>query len=417
MTGLVLRKFVPFFYSLDDTTRFNFQIDALSAVSFGIFAGAFFPFFSITAVRLGASGMLLALITAAPFMGQLFAVYWGHRSDQGQKLPFVVSSGILSRVTLILLALTHNVELFALLIVLHFLFAAAGSPAYTALMKKIYPLQFRGQLMGKIQFVIGICRVAVTYFAGIWLDMYGYRSVFIIAGIAGIISSLIYSRLDEPKEIINSDKKKFSLKSFVKVFKNDKMLKLAITGFFIFDLGNLILAPVYPLIQVKYMGLTNFEIGHLSIFWILGWFITAPYWGKVVDHYDPIRTVIIAVLLFIGSPLIYLFNSPYYLLMVASFLGGAAGSSLEVGWLNMMINLGGENSSRYSGIYLTFLGIRGVIGPIIGNLLVAVVNPFSIFLISIQILLLGLIPFIILIEKQKKAASKSDEMVTKSISA
>ena len=401
MSELVFRKFVPFFYSLDDITKFNFRIDALSAVSFGIFAGAFFPFFSITAVRLGASGILLALITAAPFMGQLFAVYWGHRSDQGQKLPFIVTSGILSRVTLIILALTHNVEIFALLIVLHFLFASAGSPAYAALMKKIYPLQYRGQLMGKIQFIIGMCRVMVTYLAGIWLDMYGYRSIFIIAGIAGIISSLVYSRIDEPEEYRRAVRQSFSIKVFIKTFRNDKLLRLAIIGFFIFDLGNLILAPVYPLIQVNYMGLTNFEVGRLSIFWILGWFISAPIWGRVVDHYDPVRTIFIAIFLFMGLQLIYLFNSPYYFLMLASFLGGAAGSSLEVGWLNMMMNLGGDKSSQYSGIYLTFLGLRGIIGPVIGNVLISLVNPFSIFLISIQILLLGLIPFIILIEKQE----------------
>ena len=403
MLYIVSRHFAPFVNRLDDTTKFNFKIDAISAAGFGIFAGAFFPFYAVTAVRLGARGLLLTLITAAPFMGQLFAIYWGHKSEQGQKLPFVVISGILSRIALILLALTENIQIFALLVVLHFLFASAGSPAYTTLMKKIYPIQYRGRIMGKVQFIIGMMRVFVTYFGGIWLDNHGYRWLFITAGFFGILSSLIYSQIKESKEERMEINESFSIKKFIRTYKNDRFLRLAISGFFIFDLGNLILAPVYPLIQVNFLKLSNFEIGRLSIFWIIGWFLTAPLWGKVVDEFDPLKTIIISILLFTISPFIYFLKAPYILLMLASILNGAAASSLEVGWINLMMQLGGENSSRYSGIYLSFLGIRGIFGPIIGNLLLGLAAPFSIFLITISLLLLGLIPFIKLIEKRNIA--------------
>ncbi|MFW5787002.1 MAG: MFS transporter [Halanaerobiales bacterium] len=407
MYNIVLRKFVPFVQELDKSTRYNFKIDALSAVTFGVFAGAFFPFFAVTGVRLGANGLLLALITAAPFMGQLFAVYWGHKSEQGQKLPFIVTSGLISRGILILLALTRRVEIFALLVVLHFLLASAGTPAYTALMKKIYPIQYRGKLMGKVQFLIGLMRVVITYYGGIWLDLHGYRTLFIIAGTAGIISSIIYGRINEPEEEFEIIKNKFSLKEFLQIFKSDKLLRLALLGFFIFDLGNLMLAPIYPVIQVRYLGLNNLQIGQLSIFWIMGWFIFAPYWGRMVDEHSPVKAVKFAVIIFMLQPLIYFFRLPYLLLITASFTGGVAASSLEVGWLNMMINLGGNKSSRYSGLYLTILGIRGILGPVMGNILLSYIEPFNVFIVSLGLLSAGYIPFIF----YERLKSKKEERV------
>lgn len=400
----LVNRFIPFFYRLDEDTRFNMKIDMGASVCFGFFAGAVYPFFAVTAVRLGVTGTLLAMITAAPFMGQLFAVYWGHRSDQGQKLPFVVISGILSRLMVILLAFVSKAEFFALFVILHFLLASIGGPAFTSLVRKIYPLQFRGQIMGRIQFIIGMVRVVVTYLAGLWLDAHGFTSLFIVAGSFGILSSLIFTRIKEPQEKL-PPRSRFSLRNTFQLLKADRLLRLAITGFFIFDLGNLILAPVYPLVQVNELGLTNLQIGQLAIFWIAGWFTTVPLWGWIIDHFQPLHSIVISIIIFLGSPLIYFFQSPYYLLMLASFLGGAAGSSLELGWLNLMMKLGGARSSQYSGLYLTMLGVRGLIGPLIGNSLLKVMVIYHIFMVTVGLLILGSIPFIIMYFVQKGAGT------------
>ncbi|MFW6381460.1 MAG: MFS transporter [Bacillota bacterium] len=410
MTGLIVRKLVPFVYSLDVNTKTNLKVETLSAAGFGLFAGAFYPFFAVTAVRLGAAGALLALITAAPFMGQLFAVYWGHKSQESQKLPFVVISGVLSRFTVILLALTRSVELFALLIILHFLLAAAGWPAYTGLMQKIYPMQFRGQIMGRLQFIMGLSRIGVTYMAGLWLDSYGYGWVFIGAGIFGIISSIIYSRIKEPElPGKKANRSRFSLSQSWQLLKYDRVFRIALLGFFVFDLGNMLLAPIYPLFQVEYLGLSNIDIGRLSIFWIGGWFLTAPFWGQLVDRFQPIFLIMVAIGLFLISPLIYFLNLPYQLLMLASFIQGAAGSSLEVGWINLMIKLGGDKSSQYSGIYLTLLGLRGLLGPLLGNLLLGFMEINFLFLVSPVFLVMGIIPFVFLLKQRQLLLNSSGE--------
>lgn len=411
MSNILIHRFMPFVSRLDKDTRFNIKIDSLSAIAFGVFAGAFYPFFSVTAVRLGAVGITLALITAAPFMGQLFAVYWGHKSDQGQKLPFVIISGILSRIVVIFLAFTTKVEVFSLFIIVHFLLASIGGPAFTSLVRKVYPINFRGQIMGIIQFIIGSVRVGVTYLAGIWLDKQGYTSLFIIAGFFGILASLVYARIKEPEEVNLPERKRFSIKNTFKLLRADNLLSLAIIGFFIFDLGNLLLAPVYPLVQVHNLGLTNLQIGKLSIFWIFGWFSTAPIWGWIVDRFQPVYAVIISITIFIGSPLIYFFESPFIFLVLASWLNGAAGSSLEVGWINLMMKLGGQKSSQYSGLYLTVLGIRGLIGPLLGNVFTQIMPVRFIFLVTIILLLVGLIPFIILHRTQKKGVITNKSMV------
>jgi MFS family permease len=155
------------------------------------------------------------------------------------------------------------------------------------------------------------------------------------------------------------------------------------------------------LIQVNNLGLSNLQIGQLAIFWILGWFSTAPIWGWIVDRYQPLFAILISIIIFIVPPLIYFWQSPYYLLLLASFLNGAASSSLEIGWINLMLRLGGEHSSQYSGLYLTLLGIRGLIGPLIGNSLLEIMVINQVFLVTVGLLFLGLIPLIVFYYVQK----------------
>lgn len=383
--------------NLDESTRYNFKIDAAASVFFAFYAGVLYPFFPATAVRLGIDGILLALLTASPFMGHLFAVYWGHKSECKPKRKVVFYSGFISRMLLIGLGLVSNSTVFALMLILHFVIAAAGWPAFTALMQNIYPARERGRLMGSIQFIIGLSRVGVTYFAGLMIDFYGHGRLFIIAGIAGMIASFVIRKVKDPGEARDCAlaKSRFSLKNTAKILKNDNLFSLTLMGFFIFDLGNMLLVPIYPLYQVKVMGLSNFQIGQLSIFWMIGWFISAPYWGSLNDKKRPLLVVMAAVGLFMISPLIYFSNPIFYVLPLASLAAGAAGSALEVGWLNQIIRLGGSKSAVYSGIYLTALGLRGLIGPVLGGILIKYFSFNAIFILAVFFLSAGLIPLII----------------------
>ncbi|MFW6389938.1 MAG: MFS transporter [Halanaerobiales bacterium] len=384
--------------NLDKSTQYNFKIDATASIFFALYAGVLYPFFPATAVRLGIDGILLALLTASPFMGHIFAVYWGHNSENKSKRKFVFYSGFISRMLLIVLGLITNSTIFAIMLILHFVIAAAGWPAFTALMQNIYPAKERGRLMGLIQFIIGICRVGVTYGAGLMIDHFGHGRLFIVAGISGMIASYIIRKVKDPVEITDRSlkKRKFSVKETISILKGDRLFRLTMLGFFVFDLGNMLLVPIYPLYQVGKMGLSNFQIGQLSVFWMIGWFISAPFWGSLNDSKNPLIVIKSAILLFLISPVIYFLEPNFYILPLASISAGAAGSALEVGWLNQIIKLGNKKAAVYSGIYLTGLGLRGLIGPLIGGLLINYISFNKIFFIALLLMIFGLIPFIIL---------------------
>ena len=370
----------------------NIRVDILASFAFGIYAGILFPFFPALAVRQGVEGLLLALITASPFMGHLFAVYWGHRCECGSKKKYMFISGLISRFLLITLGLFSTPAVFAIMIIMHFMIAAVAWPAYTGLIKSIYPPAIRGRIMGLVQMVIGLVRVFVTYGAGLMLDSWGYGTFFIIAGIAGITASFIIRYFREDKESMQRPAAGFSFADTAGHITRDRGLRYSLLSFFIFDLGNLILLPVYPYVQVTALGLSNFQIGQLSIFWMIGWLIFSPIWGNLVDRRNPLSAVKTAIFLFTISPLIYLMQPPFYVLPLASLSAGAAGAALEVGWINQMIVLGGDKSSTYSGIYLTLLGFRGLLGSLIGGVLLGLVPVGFIFLLTLTLLLVGLLP-------------------------
>ena len=407
----LLYKLFPYYDELDQDVKFNLRVDALASLIFGIFSGAVYPFTSVIALRLGASNFLIGFVNTAPFIGQLFAIYWGHRSAHSpRKIPMIVWIGLIARLMIIPLAFVTSPALFVFLVVFHNLVATFSVPAFNALMKKIYPDQYRGRLMGISRFLPGIAYVGATYLAGWWIDMVGYKSLFIVAGIVGVISILVYTRMREEASVIASKNvPTFSLSKVVNILKRDRAMAFATLGFVIFGFGNLFANPAYPIYQVKVSGLSYTEIGLLSVFNMPVWFLSYIFWGWVNDRTRSMVNIYIGITMYGLAPLIYLCHPSLPMMILASCLQGAAGASQDVGYINLLIKLGGEDADHYMGIYGTFLGLRGMLAPVLGSLLLDKIGFTGIFIVAASLIYLGLIPMSMVERQMGKLSRKTVE--------
>ncbi len=378
----------------DHELRHNFTRHIIADSLFALFAGSAFPFVMPVLIRLGATDLWVGAAQAAPFIGLLFSMYWGHFSEGRPKVPIIVYSSIAARLLFIVLAMMANPVAFVGVYVIYQLVINIGGPAFPGLIHKIYPAEFRGRMVGTTRLFLGAMQIAATFVAGRNLDKLGHHFWWSLAACLAIVSALVFSRIREPQEPERPARRpKFSFREQVDLLGRDRAFLLFLLGCTVMGFGNLISSPAIPLYQVKKLALSSQQLATASMLYTTFWLGSYPIWGWVIDRLRPIYAVIGAVLLFALANFSYSLGYGFLSVLVASALFGVGDSGLDLGWNNQVMRLTSHQVSTYSGIYLSFLGLRGTVGPLLGSLLLPMIGLRSIFLISTVVIIIGLVPF------------------------
>ena len=94
--------------------REAFRVELAAMLLAGVYLGTVFPFVNIIARgQLHASPEVLAAMTAAPFVGNLFALFWARAMEGRRKVPFVTWSHLCARGSVLLMAFAHTPWAFA----------------------------------------------------------------------------------------------------------------------------------------------------------------------------------------------------------------------------------------------------------------------------------------------------------------
>ncbi len=394
--------------------KHNLKVDALSASFFALAGGALYPFLAAIAISMGAGPLGVGLLVAAPFAAQLFTIYWGHLCQNRKKLPFIVFPGIAARLLLFPLAFISSPAIFVSLIILHHMFLAITWPAFTSLVQKIYPITSRGSMMGLVKFVFGIFYIVAVAGAGRNIDNFGHRWVFIVAAIAGITASLIFRKIREPEEGKETAIcRRFSHRESFSIFKKFPAFKWFVLGMTCFELGKFMVQPYLPLYWMNELSLNNSSIGVIAIIVTLFWFLASPLWGIMVDRLHPIWVIISGAGLYTLVPLIYITAPNWSGVLLAASFTGLGMAAYEVGWSNNLLRLGGNQAGKFIGIYLSLVGLRGLLGPIVGSTILSWGSPAPLLLISV-LLLAGSFPVLIHSHRVSKgqAGNEAEEILT-----
>ena len=133
---IVLRRY---WTSLPATLRRNFLLDLNGAIFVGVYVAAVNTFVPVVARRLGASPLLLSLITAAPAAGNILAVLSAPYLQGRHKMPYMVAAWTLGRGLFLLMPFAVLPLPFALIVVAHWLLVSLPLPGYVEVMQQIYP--------------------------------------------------------------------------------------------------------------------------------------------------------------------------------------------------------------------------------------------------------------------------------------
>lgn len=374
--------------------RDAFKKDLTASILAGIFLASTIPFFGVIARRyFSASPFHLSLISSASGIGQLFSFYWGYivRSRK-DKLRMVVFPSIVARGVFLFTPLVYSIGTFLILIFLYQIVSCMATPAYVEVIKTIYPDMLRGRIMGLVRMINSLIVITITPLSGRAMSLISFRWVFFFGAIFGVISSLVFSRINV-REPQRENIVPISLKTILTIPFLDKKFGTYLFIFFMYGLGNWLSNPIYPIVLVDKLHANPLEVGYLSTTASVFSAIFYVYWGRYIDKENPIKVLFIVFFLDILIPFGYLLSviKPFIIFVfISASISGIVSAGIDLAVMNaIMVLAPREEIASYMALHSTFVGIRGIIGPFLGAFLYPVIGPTGVFSINIITALSG----------------------------
>lgn len=371
------RRLIYTLFNVPPKARQVWVRDSWAGFLVGVYIGGIMPFMLVIARKqLHASETQIGLMGAAPFIGNLLALFWANAMEGRPKMPFVVWSCILARAVFILMLFVTTPAWYAAIVTASQFLATIAGPAYASIMKDVYPDAHRGRLMGYVRVVIALANVLTALLVGRLLGGQNYRLIFPIAAMFGIASSVVFRGVPTPEppqdEVDNKKGTRDFLVDSVKLLTENRSFRWFGLSVFVFGFGNLILVPVFPIYQVDRLRFGTPEVAVLTMVFNVVWMFSYLFWGRYVDDVHPLRAVVVNVLLTLLIPLNYILagamrNPGVATLMPSAALSGITAAGLELAYFNTVIHFADQRRiATYMAIFSCLLGIRGSFAPFIG---------------------------------------------------
>jgi predicted MFS family arabinose efflux permease len=360
--------------------------DTIIHASLGLAAGLSAAFFAVLATRLGASPWLLALVASAPYLVNLLAPFWVVQARRWGTRWLIVGSLAAAGAVLFGLGLVRSPLVFALLVLLYYLFYGIGDPLYVALAEIVYP-ERTGSSLGRVQAVFNGVRVLANALAGWLMDTVGVFITLVMAAISTGVAAVSYV----PFPNLSNTSQEGTASPW-QILHQDSLSRRMVLTLMVAGTGMVMMLPAFPLIEVKQFGLDNTQIGILlainslalvAASWLFGrWLSETP--AHIVNAFR------LGMLAIVSMAVLYAIGGSFWELLLANILCGVGGSAISVGWRLFAINLS-YSTDVLSGLHLLTCGIRGLYAPALGAFLITLWSPATALWVATGLVLAGIL--------------------------
>ncbi|MBI5492568.1 MAG: MFS transporter [Deltaproteobacteria bacterium] len=371
--------------------RHTFHYDLRSGALIGLFGGLLIPFIAIIGRKIGASDLQIALLAAAPYLANAFSLLWTEDVFGKGRVWYVVWPCVAGRALLLGMFFVTSPGWYTAIIFAYMIITAIPFPSYASIMKTNYPDECRGRLMSYVRVGIALFWIGSSAFAG-WVLEKGtsnYRYIFPLAAVFGVLSALQFGSIRVRGE--KRRREPFNIAARIASPFKDRAFIRFLLAYSLFETGLLLSLPVYPLVLVDEVHISNLATGiYGAVFsgmWLVGFFL----WGNIIDK-KPIGLTLAGIFAtFCLVPLVYLSSRDILVLGAAQGVAGFMTAAVELaGYIVITKIATPEEVPRYMAANIALGGVRGAIAPFIGTGLYAASGAAPVFLLSI---LLGLSAF------------------------
>jgi len=357
------------------------------AVNFG--KGLADPFVPALAMNsLGATtaqlGWLQAVTNLFPAIMQ---VPWGKLSDfMGRRTPFLVVGGVVSFILYFFMVGVIDAWQLILLVSIQLAIGSMMIPTWSALVGDKTTPRERGLVMSRFFAVSTLASLVATLVSGMLADSFTsgeggtvdksvFAFPFFMAGISGILGSLLLLKVKERKRQMYASPRRifaFGLKSFIftsdltenKHFRN--LVALNTTFNFVMS----IIWPIlyYTYFRVLHMTLTEYAISNVISSGSTLFFQTRA--GRLLDLIGPMPQILISRFAFISVPVVYALATQVWHIYAINAALGFANAMANVAFFAYILDVAPEEKkAEYFAVYNTMIGIGTFIGSVLGGYL------------------------------------------------
>lgn len=336
-------------------------------------AGMTNPFIIVIArYRLHASALEISLLTMGPVSGYLLCLVWANMMQGRRRMPFAVWSWIAGRSLFFLVAIATCSKVFVAIILGFYILTSVASPAYTDLIMEMYPDADRARIMGYVRVCTMVATIVLTLIVGWISSVVSYRIVFPIAAVFGVASALVFSRIPCKQAYGNSQLKlhHFVAES-VKLLVEDKGYLWFCAGTFIFGFANFLASPLLSIYEVDVLKAHEAIQSIYMLIVLVAAMVSYSYWGALTDRKQAEKVVALQMLMWMFVPLSYLVARYWWMLLPTKALAGLVGAGTELSFFIAIFRFApSDRVAQYQALFLTLMGIRGLIGSPLGSALV-----------------------------------------------
>ena len=369
--------------------RRNFRIDLFSGICSGLFVTVLIAFMPVIVRRMGGSTTDVAIVVAAPFIGNLLSPIFAYLLAHLPLVRVVAGAASLSRLVFgisVLLAATPF--MLALTSITFWIITVSNIAAYTALMQGIYPDRERAFAMGNVRVGASIAGIAAAAVAGTFIDVIPAQWVFAAAALIGLPGAMAFFwiRYEGPSA---PPARRPALAIARDVWADVRYRKLLL-AFTIFGTGNLMNFAVFPIMLVDHFDASNGFVGTLAVVQSATQIVAYPVIGRIIDRGSTLRQTLIATLLTLLVPIGYLVApGTWALLPVAVIIGIAVSSGELTAFTNIVHMAPRARIGEYAAANAFLLGVRGTAAPFAAAALLGMVQPQVVLVLGTLLMTTG----------------------------
>jgi MFS family permease len=361
---------------------------------------ALLPFFLLK--DLGAISLQIVIYTMLRPVSSIFSFYLSELISRNAVTlkNALLWTGILARLSFIPALLTDSVSLYILGSTLFMIFSRAEIPAWMEIIKKnVYKDNWEKSFsLGSI--ISYSSGVLLTVFFATFMDSgpLAWKYIFAVSLLMGAIAICFQAFLVDNDQVVATTSKKIKksiaapIKDAILLMSKKREFRSFQIAFMIGGLGLMIIQPVIPIYFTSILSIKKSDM--MVAFCIckaLGFVLTTPLWNTMIKKVEPATFIVFVLFGFALFSFFLIFSSiSLSLIFMAYLIYGIAQAGSHLIWhLSGPMFSGEESSARYSGVNIVMVGIRGLIGPVFGGMLLLFLHPIYIFSLSMILCMSG----------------------------
>lgn len=333
----------------------------------------------------------------------VFSFYWSSNllRQREKLLSNLMGAWVLARIPFLCLPFIQNVWFLIFAAGIYQLFSRASIPSMMEILKLNMDKKPREKLFSRLYVISFIESIVLGLFVGRLLDMHegAWLVLFFVAAILSLTSIFIQMRIPLPplkvdENILPRTNNRLiqPIKDTIHLMRSRPDFAHFQWGFMIGGFGLMFITPAVNIYYVDALDLTHHHLAMARYIWMgLGVVLSSFLWRRGLDKIPLSRMTAFIIFGFSLFPFALLFaGMNLFWVNIAFLFYGIAQAGSHLIWnLSGTLFARDEDSSKFSGVNILMVGLRGVIAPVLGGLFCDLFSPFPILITGMMICLSG----------------------------